>query len=165
MLILSASLLLYLTTLLSDTVDAEEGNGSRSEWSFIVLADWHGAESFAPNPVNDTFSNNTYYNETLEVLKHIKTTYGGELVIFPGDTNHGKWYQDRFQEQLELYLGLTDLEYDEAIAIGGKNCYNTTKRLFSEAGYDKMIMALGDHELGKLKLIHEKRMKIILLLL
>ena len=128
---------------------------AEDSWSFIVLADWHGAESYAVNPVNDTFSNNTYYNDTLEVLKHINQNYGGDLVILPGDTNNGKWYQKRFHDQLNYYLGLESLTNNEAIAIGGENCYSTMKRVFSKAGYDKILLTLGDHELGKLILSND----------
>lgn len=117
-------------------------------WSFLVFADWHGAESFAVNPVNDTFSNNTFYNDTLEVLTHINQTYGGDLVILPGDTNNGKWYLKNFHDQLNYYLGIHSLTDNEAIEIGGRNCYSTVKRLFSEAGYDKLLATVGDHEIG-----------------
>lgn len=117
-------------------------------WSFIVLADWHGAESFASNPVNDTFSNNTSYNDMLVVLSHINQTYGGDLVILPGDTNTGKWHQKKFHDALEYYLDLTSLSNNEAITAGGINCYSTIKRIFSEAGYDKLLVGVGDHELG-----------------
>jgi hypothetical protein len=125
---------------------------SEDPWSFLVLADWHGGESFAPNPVNDTYSNNIYYDQQLETLKRIKTNYGGELVVLPGDTNNGKWDKDHFHEQLEEFLGLKDLSRNEAIIMGGENSYSTTKRLFSEAGYDKILVALGDHEIGMYKL-------------
>ena len=37
---------------------------------------------------------------------------------------------------------------NEAIAIGGKNCYSTIKRVFSTAGYDDVLLSVGDHELG-----------------
>ncbi len=118
-------------------------------WSFIVLADWHGAESFAKSPVNDTYSNNTFYNETLDVLRHINTNYGGELVIFPGDTNDGKWYTSALRDELSEGLGYSsDLSIKQGIDIAGTNCYSTVKRLFSEAGYDKILVAIGDHEIG-----------------
>ena len=123
---------------------------AEDSWSFIVLADWHGSESYAVNPVNDTFSNNTYYDDTLKVLTHINQKYGGDLVILPGDTNNGKWYQKYVHELLNYYLGLESLTNNEAIAIAGKNCYSTMKRVFSKAGYDKVLLALGDHELGEL---------------
>lgn len=52
------------------------------DWSFIVLADWHGAEGFA------TLGNrSTEYNVSIQVLSHIKDNYGGDLVFMPGDTN------------------------------------------------------------------------------
>lgn len=52
------------------------------DWSFLVIADWHGAEGFAIHR-----DNNEAYQASIEVLSHIKDNYGGELVIIPGDTN------------------------------------------------------------------------------
>jgi hypothetical protein len=125
-------------------------------WSFIVIADWHGAESFALNPVNDETSTTNInkngenaYADTLGVLKHINKNYGGELVVMPGDTNNGKWHEDKVRNRLEKKLEVTEMTTNEAIAIAGENCYSTSKRLFSEAGYDKILLTVGDHELGK----------------
>ena len=119
-------------------------------WSFIVLADWHGAESFAMYPVNNlTDSNNLYYNDTLAVLQHMNKTYGGDLVVLPGDSNNGKWHTNSFRKELNKNLGLSTSTEIEAIAVAGKNCYSTTKRLFSEAGYDQILLAIGDHEIGE----------------
>lgn len=125
---------------------ADEADGS---WSFIVMADWHGAESFAVDPVNDTRSDNIYYRDMLEVLKYINLTHGGDLVMLPGDTNDGKWHREEFRKNLKERLGYTSLTANEGIAIGGQNCYSTTKRLFAESGYDKILVTIGDHELGK----------------
>ena len=58
-------------------------------FSFIVLADWHGAESFAAHPVtrkNDDDGTQGYH-AAIEVLSHINENYGGDLVLLPGDTN------------------------------------------------------------------------------
>ena len=99
--------------------------------------------------MNDTFHNNSAYNDTLEVLSRIHETYGGDLVMLPGDTNNGKWDQELFHVLLHDFLDIQGMTNNETIALGGKNCYSTTKRLFEEAGYDKILVALGDHELGE----------------
>ena len=52
------------------------------DWSFLVIADWHGAENFAKKR-NKAAS----YDAYIAILSHIKDNYGGELVILPGDTN------------------------------------------------------------------------------
>jgi len=113
--------------------------GDVEEWSFGVLADWHGAESFAHNP--DTESKTYIHN--LEVLSHINFTYGGDLFLLPGDMETGNW---NTQEWIDKhYPGHTP---QEAVLYAGSNCYTTARTLFAEAGYDKILVAVGDHELG-----------------
>lgn len=85
-----------------DVVDANNTNAnnetntddsSQESWSFIVLADWHGAESFATKPVIDDEDGqseedaNEAYHASVDILSHIKDNYGGDLVLLPGDTN------------------------------------------------------------------------------
>lgn len=52
-------------------------------WSFIVLADWHGAETFTvldnEKDVNYVFARQTF--------KQFKAKFEGDLVILPG-----KWF-------------------------------------------------------------------------
>merc|ERR1740124_1378400 len=47
------------------------------------------------------------------------------------------------QKKFESELGVRD-----RILQAGRNCYGTTKKVFKEAGYEHMLMAVGDHELG-----------------
>lgn len=154
-------LLLQIVSAYNSSVSAISSSASSStsatrtdSWSFLVFADWHGAESFATNPVDETRRNNTYYDETLLVLQNISSTYQGELIVLPGDSNNGKWHTDSFRRALNDNLGLQLETADEAIALGGRNCYSTVKRLFQEAGYPNVIMAVGDHELGTRHVIY-----------
>lgn len=57
-------------------------SSSVDPWKFIVLADWHGAENFAVKPNRE---DDLSYTSAREVLKSINTTYGGDLVILPGE--------------------------------------------------------------------------------
>ena len=68
-------------------------------FSFTVLADWHGAESFATKGASGNG-----YQEHLKTIQHIRDTYGGEFVIFPGDTNTGKWTERSFTELFDTAL-------------------------------------------------------------
>jgi len=116
------------------SVTAEE-----EPWSFIVLADWHNAEPFARKPGNGTDPWNKLYDQ----IHYVKETYGGDLVVLPGDSNNGKWDTKEFAIKFE-----SELEVRDRILQAGRNCYGTTKKLFKEAGYEHMLMAVGDHELG-----------------
>lgn len=117
-------------------------------WNFIVLADWHGAESFALNPVFSSPTTDSKYVESLRVLNHIQATYGGDLVILPGDTNTGKWNKEEIRKKLQKNFDLEVLTLRDAVLLAGKNCYGTIRQLFQEAGYDTALMCIGDHELG-----------------
>jgi len=115
---------------------------AEDQWSFLVLADWHGAESFAVYPG----SNSDIYSSHLQTIRHIKRTYGNDefdLVVLPGDSNTGKWDEQEFNDKLD-----SSLLPQEAILQAGRNCYGTMKDLFSEGGFGTMLMALGDHEIG-----------------
>ena len=83
------------------------------------------------------------FREKLGMFQYIHDTYGGELVVAPGDSNSGRWYRQSFIESFN-----SSMSPEEAILAAGKNCYGTMKQLFDEAGYDKLLMAVGDHELG-----------------
>jgi len=109
------------------------------EWSFIVLADWHNAEGFAVDPGNKT----TTFRRKYDQIQYIKQTYGGDLVVLPGDSNNGKWDTKAFAKKFK-----PNLTVQQRVLQAGKNCYGTMRKVFREAGYEKILMAVGDHELG-----------------
>ncbi len=115
-------------------------------WSFVVLPDWHGAEGFA---VADNPKETESYSPSLEIFRNIQATHGSDLIILPGDTQSGHWYDLGFRQYLQNELNMTDLTVNETISIAAENTYSATKQLFSESGFDKVLLALGDHELGK----------------
>ena len=108
------------------------------DWCFITLADWHGAEEYVLNPLKE---NSSGAQEQIETLKHINQNYGGELVMFPGDSNGGKWHQPKYPKHF-------DTTPEDTIIQAGKNSYETMRVVFEEAGYSTLLMAVGDHELG-----------------
>jgi len=126
---------------LSTTATAEDS------WDFLVMSDWHGAEWYSHKPVlgegqapdDDLF---LYQKNTLE---HIYALYGGDLIVMPGDTNGGRWYR---QDWIKKHFPGHSTQ--DAVYKAGINCYGTIKNLFSSAGYEKILVAVGDHELGEL---------------
>ena len=118
--------------LMQSTVCAEES------WRFIALADWHGAEIYVqPNIYPGGEEQNA------ASLKMLKENYGGELVMLPGDSNRGHWDRESFIKNFKP--GLTPAE---AILQAGELCYTGMVNAFNEAGYSKLLMAVGDHEVG-----------------
>ena len=110
-----------------------------SSWKFIVMADWHGAERYAIRPG----PNSDLYKDQTSLLSNIHDNYGGDLVILPGDTQQGNWNVHSWIEK-----NFPGLSAKEAVYKGGMNCYSTVKSLFADSGYDKILVAIGDHELG-----------------
>jgi len=116
-------------------------------WSFLVVADWHASEFFATNPDKES----GYYKEVQDEIDYIRNAYGGDLVVMPGDVNGalpgeaggGKWDRDIFAE-----IFRPGLNVNQRIRAAGRNCYGAVRDLFSEAGYEPLLVALGDHEIG-----------------
>lgn len=117
---------------------------SSSPLSFLVMADQH---LFAPFSfgVNTTEYIETW-NSSLNVLKSIKSDYGGDLILMSGDSaSYGK------MSNMEIFnnLGPTpETEINDAIYHAGFNCYRTQKELFLQSGWNTILAALGDHEIG-----------------
>ncbi|MCH8216454.1 MAG: hypothetical protein IH892_06745 [Planctomycetes bacterium] len=118
--------------LMQSTVRAEE------PWRFINLADWHGAEKYV-------YSNRLAGrpDSNVDSLRMLKENYGGELVMMPGDACRGHW--DTKQHIKSFNPALTPAE---AILQSGERCYAGMVNAFNEAGYSKLLMAVGDHEVG-----------------
>lgn len=119
--------------------------GAEDPWSFIVSADWHGAESFA---VRQNVEDDENFFIGRDIFRSIREEHNAELLMLPGDTQTGHWYESWFNEWLEEEMNLTGLSVNETIRIGADNCYSAARKLFREAGFDKVLLAFGDHELG-----------------
>ena len=114
------------------------GNGTEDPWSFIVIADWHQAEPFPTEGDNATI-----YDELSSQVHYVREKFGGDLVVLPGDSNSGHWTTEEFAENFR-----PELKIEERVLLAGRNCYGTMKKLFTEAGYQHVLIAVGDHELG-----------------
>ena len=118
--------------LMLSTARAEE------PWRFILLADWHMAELYV-HP--DRYPVGEEYN--LANLKMLNENFGGELVLLPGDSNKGHWDTEEFIRSFNPALTPA-----EAILQAGDLCYTGMVNAFHEAGYSRLLMAVGDHEVG-----------------
>jgi len=103
------------------------------------MADWHGAEWYASNPGPDS----KLYKEQGSLLSNIHDNYGGDLIILPGDTQSGNWNVPSWIDK-----HFPGLSAPEAVYRAGMNCWTTVKSLFADSGYGKILVAIGDHELG-----------------
>ena len=55
----------------------------------------------------------------------------------------GKWHKQTFIDN-----NFPGKSPQEAVYAAGINCYTTLRNLFAEGGYDRFMMAMGDHEIG-----------------
>ena len=118
--------------LMQSTARAEE------PWRFLTLADWHLAEIYVqPDKYPEGIAT------VADGLKMLKANYGGELVMLPGDSNVGHWDTKQFIKSFNPKLTPA-----ESILQAGELCYTGMVDAFKEAGYSKLLMAVGDHELG-----------------
>jgi len=79
----------------------------------------------------------------LHYLLNIKATYGGDLIILPSDTQSGYWNVPTWIDK-----HFSGLSASEAVFRAGMICWTTMKSLFADSGYGKILVAIGDHELG-----------------
>lgn len=140
MILIILSILLLLDTAISVV-------GEVDPWSFIVLADWHGAEAFTVKPGQAEYDEN--YSGARTVFQNIHAKHSPDLMILPGDIQTGHWYTSEFREYLATELSMTNLTTSETVHIAAENCYNTTRTLLHESGFSKFLFAFGDHEIGK----------------
>jgi len=116
--------------------------GAEAPWRFLVLADWHSAEKYVQSGKHpDWFAE--AIAEDLATVKMLKANHGGELILLPGDSNSGHWVSKAFINKFEK--GLTP---EQAILKAGRLCYSGMIDTFRRGGYSRLLMAVGDHEMG-----------------
>jgi hypothetical protein len=116
------------------------GSALRAEeaWSFPVIADWHAAEVF----IYESGRAAAIQDRTTDI-KLIHTDAGGDFALLPGDTQGGHWDTEDFIGKYNP--GGTPAE---TIRKAGTLCARGIQQVFQEAGYPKIILAMGDHEVG-----------------
>jgi len=110
-------------------------------WRFLSLADWHSAEKHVFGGREQGF--NGAVSEDIATLQWMKKEVGGELIILPGDSNSGHWDMPKFIKRFNAAL-----TPKQAILQAGKLSYDGMIDTFQQGGYSKLLMAVGDHEVG-----------------
>ncbi len=113
-------------------------------WRFINIADWHSAEKYiwdSPYTLKEKENDVT-------MMSFLRQNYGGEFIMVPGDTNSGTWHTTAFRKRLGEKIGW-DVTTVDAILLGGYFCYTGMTSIIRAGGYSKLLIAMGDHEVGK----------------
>lgn len=111
-------------------------------WRFLLLADWHSAEKYTQRAKNPEWLE-AAVEEDVATVKMLKQNYGGELILMPGDSNGGHWDTPQFIKK--NFPGATA---EESVLKAGHYCYSGMIDAFRRGGYSRLIMAVGDHEMG-----------------
>lgn len=127
-------ILVWLTT--AGLLQAEE------PWRFLLLSDWHWAEKYTQTKNNPSWLAEAVDSDVAAV-NMLKTNYGGELIMLPGDSNTGHWDESGF-----IKRNFQGAAPEESILKAGTLCYEGMIDSFKKGGYSKLIMAVGDHEMG-----------------
>ncbi len=122
-------------------------------WTFLVMADIHDFTDFSWANIEENKQTDQWY-QISNIMKEIKSSYGGELVILPGDqVSYGKVPLQTFVDNLsdddnEGNHNGSQLSPQAAIYKGAMYCYKSILALFEEVGYDTILPTVGDHEIG-----------------
>jgi hypothetical protein len=155
-------LLLCLLAFVCSLLPGLEGEGA--SWRWINVADFHAAEVHAhiwetPFPGKGGgagwrkwgYSSQAEFqskmlDRDIKTFSRLYDDYGGEVLVIPGDTNGGHWYLKPYRDGLRsVYPDLTD---EEVIRVASHLCYGGLRNATAAAGYDRLIVAVGDHEIG-----------------
>ncbi|MEX0326392.1 MAG: LamG-like jellyroll fold domain-containing protein [Puniceicoccaceae bacterium] len=140
------------------------GASAEAPWRWINVADFHAAEVHAhiwetPFPGKGGgagwrkwgYSSQVEFqtamlDRDIETFSRLKEDYGGEVLVIPGDTNGGHWYLKPYRDGLRsVYPDLTD---EEVIRKASHLCYGGLRNATAVAGFEHLIVAVGDHEIG-----------------
>lgn len=113
------------------------------DFRFVVMSDIHSMASYSWANTTENRDLDSY-KDKLRVLTHINDNYGGEFVALPGDiASYGPLSLDTIVRRIG-----GDLPVEEAVYKAGRNCFNTTRQLFRDAGYSTLLATIGDHDIG-----------------
>jgi hypothetical protein len=110
-------------------------------WTFLVMPDQHVFTPFSFD--KDSEETQKVWTESLRILKAMKEDYGGDLVLISGDSAQ---YGNLSLGDIQAMTGIA--EAGQAVYTAGVTCYRMIRELFKAAGFDELLVAVGDHELG-----------------
>ena len=136
--LLKATVLAILTSLYLSIV-----NASTEPFSFVVMADVHGFTPLAFQ--SDGYKSKKHWKTRLSILKNIYQNYGqSKFLITIGDSVSFGGIRD---VEFVKKLGGNMSTYD-AVYMAGVNAHNRTREMVLEAGFERLLPVVGDHELG-----------------
>lgn len=110
----------------------------QNTWSFVSAPDWHAGEREVSPPVDSM-----QIEQQLNAINDMKGC-NPELLLIDGDLAAGPWVGQKWITQFAP--GGTQ---QEAIINVCQVAYGNLKQRFEENGFTKMLVGIGDHEIGE----------------
>jgi Laminin G domain./Calcineurin-like phosphoesterase. len=124
--------------------EVEQQEDNNDDLSFIVISDQHLFTAFYND--DNPEKKQEVWDSSMEVLSFIKEQYGGDLVMMPGDSvSFGGQSNEDIKDRLNATM---EMSMNEVVYTAGYTCYTTARQLYNAVGYDTILAAVGDHELG-----------------
>jgi hypothetical protein len=121
------------------------GAVNETDMTFLVMSDLHDFTPFAYKKTLEDIKQMNLWEASKAALSAIKATYGGELVLIPGDSaSFGKISNEVIKKE----LGKPGYSMNEVVYEATSNVYKAVKAMYNEVGYDTVLAAVGDHEIG-----------------
>lgn len=117
---------------------------SYKPWRFINIPDYHKSEGLAIN--------SDVREGRIEEMKagfvEMYKAHGGELITIPGDIVSGHWYEKKYVDKFNSRPGYANYSASEVVETSAKLAYEGLWGLIHDAGYENLLVAVGDHEIG-----------------
>ena len=126
-------------------------------WRFLDMPDWHNAEKYV-TVWSGAWSGQGYASyaayrsaklaQDQAVAQTLSSTFGGDLIIIPGDLQNGHWWDTEFVNNFKSVPAYSGLSASQVVIEASHLCYTGLKESFNAGGYPTMLVAVGDHEVG-----------------
>lgn len=114
---------------------------AQDSWSFVSSPDWHTGDRELRHPAKPYSQEDIALQQrTIDDMKECKP----ELLLIAGDLCGGPWIGDAWTS---IY-GMGGSQADAIINVSDI-IYKNLKQRFTKNGFDKILVAIGDHEIGE----------------
>ncbi|GAB1308871.1 hypothetical protein KH5_15540 [Urechidicola sp. KH5] len=118
---------------------------AQDSWRFINIPDYHKSEGLS-------VQNDAELQKRIEQMQQgfvkMYQKHGGELITIPGDIVSGHWYNKKFVKRFTSEPKFTNYTTSQVVAEACKRSFGGLKQLIHNSGYEHLLVAVGDHEIG-----------------
>ena len=118
---------------------------TRGPWRFVVMPDLHNAEQYLHRDgiLTPPAERARQRDAHTRLYAQIREELGGEIAVLPGDTNAGHWHRPDFASYFR-----PEASPEARVMAAGEIVYGNLRDAMLDAGFDDIVFAVGDHEIG-----------------